>query len=338
MKHILYTMLLGVQLFSLPLVHAFLELSCDTAPQSMSLASTILESDGRLQSLLPFRVREHAIVRTCRRQLHSAHETAMRIARVLTNLYNLGTMMEQNPNLIRARTTSSVNNSKYYTDEELRLMSIAASGNRATASQVYHAALGRDNALDDILTGFVTRSSTGIDTRRVSTVSTLENQRSAQPERGHNSSIQTTPESMRTMVKTTLIPDFSTQSTRERSVDWSKIDACTFPEAVRAHGADSFESPLSLRPLEGLVNVPEAPNTNGLQLSTSASPIVEGCAREVARQAEASSRIPKRRSTGGTKGKKHQIAVEQESLATSVETSTPTRGNRLQRRLKTPQT
>lgn len=337
LQHLILCTLLTTRLFMLPLLYVSVHLSSCENGESTGFSVSFLKHTYRtFHSWVPKVVKQHRLVVRSLDLMDCARREVVRIFRVLLALYQLGVLLERNPDMLKSRTGS-----RNVRPSDSSTTVTSDSINHATASQVYHAALTNDNMLDDILAGFTdeTHTSTAItEHRRPSTVSTMDCQRCSQP-RYRNSSIQTTPERMLTPLPLATLPqkESSPQAEQEDLHKEFPILPSATPESLVSviHTAFDKDTAATAPAKSTAFEDVSGRDETFLRTSVSASPIVEGCPKEMARQLEASPRLARCKSSlSGTARRE----VENRKSVPVPLPLTPTRRAKLQRRVKTPRT
>lgn len=336
-QHSILSALLAIQLCSLPLIHALHHVSNDDAAIHEHAIFNRDRPQSRLQPPTALRPARNFWQTLC-----DIWNGITRVGRIATALYELGTILDHDPRLLRSRAASAAQRSSATRDTDIESTFTSLSARHATASQVYHAALGDDTALDDLLAGFAADGGSGKVSarRRISTASAMDDQRSVKVHKQRNSSILSTSEEMRA--------PSSKQGTEKETIP--PTEPITLIPASPSLAASPRQSVMSGPPNESISNLPTPVIEGGDKLllhsqvtnlsprgSVSTSPAVEGCSKEVARQAHAGCRLPKCRSMP-VSGEQHSGSVRKRESFVSVETVTPTRTSRLQRRVRSPQT
>jgi hypothetical protein len=343
-QHMLCSMILGLQLATLPWVHAFHYIS--QSDGASVLTPRLAESrPGYFSQEDASRGAQASFAIRCRQLAANVVNTIKKHGRSILAVYSLGSLIEQHPDLLRLCKAAAARQRR----PDLNHSAQVEDSSHATASQVYHAALADDPALDDILAGFVSRSETVVaepGSRRVSTGSCRECQRSPST-RKQKTSIQTTPERMLSVSRLPLrvAPEggASLPSILHSSRAGSSVQG-TAPVIVDPHAHDHqaadrrhslASSPTVSVQSTGTVIQNWAESLPPRRISAP-SPIV-GCPKEMERQIDAISRTSSTR-TAECQSQHREGQIARKTSVPSVQTMTPTRGKRLQKRARTPRT
>jgi hypothetical protein len=341
--HAAMSIWLLIRLSTLPALHALSTLSKPRAP----LTDIAMNLFGRLVSTIgtcvPESIRQQPLIHEGTRRTYSLYLAVRRATRIFRALYVLGSLLDQNPELLGSRRPSTICQGSGVQ----RRYSMFTPGHNltyhATASQIYHAALAEnDNTLDDLLAGFaeaanVTTLNESRDEPSASAVPDC--QECSRRTRYRNSSIQTTPERMHTVVRS------------RKAGDEKHVDALTDevgPEDKKVPTASSWASEMpnsttrpkvsysttDLTAMKSVSQIEEDDSKSSASHGSSHGP--EGCPREVTRQAQ--SRWPRNNFTRTPDGSPVRNAgSSKRASGARSSTLTPTRQRKLQRRVRSPE-
>ena len=253
--------------------------------------------------------------------------------RVLKNLYELGRILDQNPSLLRARSRPTARENIH--KDRAATISTIGSGHEdaeevqapATASQVYHAAILNGNTLDNLLADFETSDSTLAD----------ENgpQRDASDQKRskyRNSSIQTTPDHLMSprKVSSTAGADVQNIASVFEARPYGRIIKLSDSPATASNETDEHDDQPS--PARSGRSVPVTDDEHPEHCNKS-SPDLRACPTFVRRHGQ--SRLP-RRPAQKERVVQHAVSAEPVLSTAAVDSGSPMKRNRLQRRTRAP--
>lgn len=337
LHHLTMNVCLAIRLCMMPLAYLYRKLHPPRKSIIAAAWNSVKSWASVLMDLSPEPLKQHPLVLECVRRSFSVYLAVSRVARVFRALYRLGNLLDENPDLLRSRRTSSGTRASEPQRFQSTTTPMDAIMHHASASRVYHAALFEDhNTLDDLFAGFMEneegpQSDNLQRQHRGSDASGIKHRQSCQRARNRNSSIQTTPERM--------------LARRERRKETAELpleldgglepeDSRTVTQLSSGENITVRNRPLvsySTTDLTALEARPQSVDEDEKSIVSHGSchgP--EGCAREVARQAQ--SRLPRR--DGSEVAKRN----DRKDSVISVEPATPTRKRKLQRRVRTPRT